>query len=857
MSAYRLLPLAALLAAALPASEAPAQTRGDTVVVPGPEYAAEGLRARFFGQDYRDLWSRPLRVPLLDLSTFAGGLTPTGRGGGLQTKSVRFKGADGKEYAFRSSNKYPHLAREPALEGTFVADIIQDQTSSLHPAAALVVPPLAEALGIAHVAPRLVVMPDDPRLAEFREEFAGRLGQIEERPEDPADGGGGFAPFGRIIGTDRLLERLEESPEDRIDARAYLTARLFDLVLGDWDRHEDQWRWGETRRGGTRVWVPIPRDRDYAFVNYDGWFMDVARNFMANAVLFTPRIDNVAGLTLNARAIDHRFLTELERPVWDSIAGFVQRRLTDPVIDAAFARLPQEYRGERAAEMARTLRSRRDDLPRAARDFYGMLATEVDVRATDESDLAVVDRTGEGTVEVRLFELDRAGRPAATPYFRRAFTQEETNEVRLYLHGGDDRALVRGDVGESLMVRVVGGGGDDLMADSSRVRRESTKTAFYDGRGENRFVRGAATAVETQEYDPPEPVQGLSGESYRDWGAVAGYAPALDYLGTDGLVVGGGPTYTRYGFWKDPYAYKLSALGMIGLGSGEVAVQVAGDFRNTASRGGYSFLLRGSELESVRFYGLGNQTTAEEPNAFYVVRQDQLLGLATVNFGLPAGGRLRAGPIVKYTMSGLPPGTPFARENDYGQDFGQAGALVEADLDRRDRIIFPTRGAALAVGAASYAGVWDAEPFTEAHGAASVYLTPSLAWQPTLALRAGGKKVWGDFPLHESAFLGGSRTIRGYGYQRYAGDAMLYGNAELRAPLGTVKVLIRGLLGVHGLVDAGRVYLDGKSPGGWHTATGGGLWFRFAIRQTTLGASATYARGGDDARIYFKLGAPF
>ena len=27
-----------------------------------------------------------------------------------------------------------------------------------------------------------------------------------------------------------------------------------------------------------------------------------------------------------------------------------------------------------------------------------------------------------------------------------------------------------------------------------------------------------------------------------------------------------------------------------------------------------------------------------------------------------------------------------------------------------------------------------------------------------------------------------------------------------------------------GFTDAGRVYVDGKSPGGWHTASGGGLW---------------------------------
>ena len=127
---------------------------------------------------------------------------------------------------------------------------------------------------------------------------------------------------------------------------------------------------------------------------------------------------------------------------------------------------------------------------------------------------------------------------------------------------------------------------------------------------------------------------------------------------------------------------------------------------------------------------------------------------------------------------------------------------------------------------------------------------------PTLALRLGGKQVWGDAPIHESAFLGGSATVRGYSFERFAGDAMLFGNAEARMPLARVRLLVRGDLGVLALADAGRVYLEGESPGGWHTAYGGGLWFRFQVRSTLLAASASYAQG-ERGIVYLKLGLPF
>ena len=59
------------------------------------------------------------------------------------------------------------------------------------------------------------------------------------------------------------------------------------------------------------------------------------------------------------------------------------------------------------------------------------------------------------------------------------------------------------------------------------------------------------------------------------------------------------------------------------------------------------------------------------------------------------------------------------------------------------------------------------------------------------------------------------------------------------------------ILGVFGLADAGRVYFDGESPGGWHTSYGGGVWF------SSLGhaLSLAYAKG-ETGRLYLRLGMP-
>src|SRR5690606_29834440 len=137
----------------------------------------------------------------------------------------------------------------------------------------------------------------DPALGQFREEFAGMVGLIEERPDEREGDLPGFGGFTKIVGTTTLIERLEESPDNRLDETGYLTARLVDLMVGDWDRHYDQWRWAEVEEGGgiTRS-RPIPRDRDYAFADYAGWLMVAGRSFVSNAVRFS-RSYELEGLT--------------------------------------------------------------------------------------------------------------------------------------------------------------------------------------------------------------------------------------------------------------------------------------------------------------------------------------------------------------------------------------------------------------------------------------------------------------------------------------------------------------------------------------------------------------------------------
>jgi hypothetical protein len=804
----------------------------------GERYRAGWLHRLLLGAHYRDLWATPLSVEVLDLATFAGGLTPDTCGGRRQTKSVRLRGADRHEYVFRSVDKDPTLALPPDLRRTFARDVLQDQISSAHPGAPLVVAPLLEATGVLHATPSLYVLPHDPRLAALACVPAGTLGMIEERPAGASDEEPGFAGAVDVGSTQRLFTRLERSATDRVDARAFLAARLVDVFIGDWDRHQDQWRWARFDEGGLRWWRPIPRDRDQAFARLDGLLVQLAGQYFPQLVGFDDDYPSVFRLTFSGQVLDRRLLSGLERAVWDSTAAALGVRLTDSVIDLAVGRLPIEYRSGSGGGIAGALRRRRDLLPEAARRFYRLLATTVDVHATDEADTAEFGRQDDRYT----LRLTAGGRQ----YFSRTFDPRETKEIRLYLHGGNDRVVVRGPAGGPL-VRVIGGGDDDVLMDST----SGAAVRFYDDRGNNQFVRGRRTGVDTRPYQAPPVDTGTLGRP-RDWGARVIPLTWVSFGSDLGLFVGGGIVRTGYGFRHFPYHTRLHLRAGYASGAASYRAELVEEVRDFPGRASTSLRLRASGMDVVRFYGLGNETPDTGSTRFHKVPQQQYLIAPTVTWSVSPATQVSLGLVLKDAESTPDSSRLIGVLRPYGVgSFQQLGAAGGLRVDTRDLPAWATRGVLLAISGSAYPATLDVtRAFGEVTAQAATYLT--VPHGLTLALRAAGSRVFGPYPFHEAAFVGGGTTVRGYAEHRFAGDASLAGNVELRAHVGQFYAFLPIEFGVFGLADAGRVFRSGETSDVWHGAAGGGLWFAFLNRVNTLTVAA--ARSPESTGIYVRAG---
>src|SRR5579872_6988365 len=67
-----------------PVPPPPSLAGPDSVTIaPGARYAASSFHDFLFGENYRVFWVTPIRVPVLNLHTFAGGVEPKKKGGGM------------------------------------------------------------------------------------------------------------------------------------------------------------------------------------------------------------------------------------------------------------------------------------------------------------------------------------------------------------------------------------------------------------------------------------------------------------------------------------------------------------------------------------------------------------------------------------------------------------------------------------------------------------------------------------------------------------------------------------------------------------------------------------------------------
>ena len=815
----------------------------------GPQYRRSGWHRFLWGKNYRREWYTPVSLPVFLLDKNKGGLKPDKEGGGHQTTSLHLQTQSGENYSLRSVDKRLGKVLPENFRGTFIEHLANDEVSMSHPYGAVTVPGMETSAGIYHTNPEYVFLPPQDALDTFNN-LANKVYLFEQRLKGDWSSSNNLGNFDKFYSTDEVMDKLKEETEYSADQAAFAKARLFDMFIGDWDRHEDQWGWGVVKKGDKKIFVPIPQDRDQAYFKHNGLLLDIAIygagiRYMQS---FKFKVHNVTTMSFEERGLDRFFTNQLNLGDWIAAARDLEKSLTDKVIENSIKKLPPEIFSISGKVIIRDLKLRRNNLIQYATKYYLFLAREVEIIGTKGSEYFEVNRLNNNKTTVNLYNKTKEGIKENKPFYSRTFLTSETKEIRLFGLSGKDVFTTKGNVSKGIKIRIIGGDKKDSITVNSASNK---KTHIYDD-ADNYIL----TETRTRRH--------ISGDSaihkyeYRDYiYDKRGFTPSLFYSDADRIYVGIGYRWEHHHWRNLPYVFKQYLGVNYSITQKALSYTYRGIFPNTIGKWSLELFGNYDLVRWTNFYGLGNETVlTTNDKDFNRMRTHEAIGSVGINRRVGNNyfeikGFYQTIKIIndgnRYVLKNIAPDSP-----DVFKQKAFAGAQATYSFAKLNDIIVPTSGINFSI-KASYTqnANQSSQSFWKYGGNLQIYLP--LFSKFSLAISGGGATVTGNPEFYQYPSIGGGQDLRGFQRQRFYGKTAFYNSNELRFISKIKTYVLSGKAGLLAFVDDGRVWMPKENSNTWHVGYGGGI---VIAPFNLMFFDVTYGISDEDKVLQLRLNVP-
>jgi len=828
-----------------------------------------GFFKSVWGDHYREVYNTKIKAKVATLDTLYGGLQMVRRGGGHQTRSLRLETKDGHQLNMRALRKsatqylqavlFKENYIEDDFERTQVEDLVLDFYTAAHPYAFLAVPDLSDAAEVYHTNPSLFFIPKHKYLGNYNDDYGGELYMIEERPEESYSGKQTFGFADDIESTHDVIEKVREDEEYKIDENAFIRARLFDMLIGDWDRHQDQWRWAQFNQpNGDKLYRPIPRDRDQVFSNFDGALLDVAR-VVAGAVkqlqVYDDKLENIKWMNNAGIKLDRTLIQQSGKEEWLEHAKFLQEHITDEVIEKAFSKIPKEVQDETLEDIKKNLKGRRINLVDIATRYYDYLNELVILTGTDKDDYIEVIRQGDKETRVIISRIK--GGEKADVIVDKVLNKDVTKE--LWIYGLDDKDVfeVTGKGSNKIFTRLIGGQENDTYKIKS-----GSKIKIYDHKSKNNTIEeksGAAVRLtdiyNLNLFDFNKNILNQRITS-----------PAIGYNPDDGISLGISHVITKNGFQRNPFSSQHRFNGGYFFATEGFSLNYDGEFSNIF--GNWNLQVGGqftSENYTNNFFGYGNETVNLEDDLDRDYNRVKT-SITQAYAGISKKGDFGSDYGVKAIFEGIElEATNYRFITDFIPDVNSefyerqyfGGIEGEFNYKSFDSEINPTRGMKFMLDAGAKTKLKNADN-TYGYINADLGFYNALSEDRKLVLKTDVRsqfRIGNDMVFYQAANIGGDTGLRGYRTERFTGKKSFVSSADLRYSFNSFRTSVAPLqIGVFGGFDIGRVWLKNDVSDKWHNDYGGGFWVTAA---ESLSGTFNLFNGEDGLRFSFGLGFSF
>ncbi len=822
-----------------------------------------------WGDHYRDVYSTVIKAPVATLDTLMGGFSIERQGGGQVTRSLRLIDNKGKRYSLRAMRKsvtqflqkgaFKDTYLEDSFDDTFTEKLLTDFYTSSYPYAFLAVGDLADAIGVYHANPKLYYVPKHLALGNYNKTFGDELYFLEERPGKEHKDQLSFGKPDDIEGTGDVLKNIRKDEKYQIDEPHYIRTRLFDMILGDWDRHEDQWRWSRFDKEGSSIYRPIPKDRDQVFCNYDGSLMDVMKLIIPvtrKFGVYSGKQKNIRWINEAGIRLDRTFAQKSGKNVWLEQARYIKENLTDHAIDIAFRNIPSELQDETVEYIKASLRTRRDSILDIANAYYIYLSKQIIIKGTDKDDFFLVERSdNETTISISRI-IDKKPQK---PYYNRSISSTETKEIWIYGLDDDDEFELKGKGKNPISIRIIGGQNNDTY-----TIENGKKIRVYDHASKPNTIKKKTGAkfifTDTYNYNVYDPKKHIS--------KINTITPLIGFNPDDGLNINITNAYIVKGFNTIPYQSKHMLRAAYYFATNGYDMSYNGEFVHAIGNWNLSIGAKyTSENFAQNFFGFGNNSI--NPDAVFGLEYNRVktsiwgLHLGVVKRGLLGSELTITGSYEgievqdsqgRYITSGLPELAFVSSDSDFFDRKFFAGIDINYEYKNYDNPINPTRGMLFQLQGGTITNIAATD---DVYG----YIYPRIGFYNALTKNrklvlktdVQTKFIVGNgYEFYQAATLGGANSLRGYREERFTGEQAVAFSTDLRYSFNRFKTGLLPLqLGVYGGYDYGRVWFSGEDSNMWHDSFGGGVWIN-AI--DAMAGQLGLFRSDDGVRFTFGLG---
>ncbi|MDD3721352.1 MAG: metallophosphoesterase [Lutibacter sp.] len=817
----------------------------------------------FWGQHYRKYYGTKISAPTVLLDTLFGGLTPTRKGGGHQSRSLHLVAENGTQYVMRALRKsatqylqavaFKNQYIEGQFDKTFTESLLLDIYTTSHPYAPFTIGKLADAVNIYHTNPTLYYIPKQNALKDFNEDYGDELYMIEERASSGSEAIESFGFSNEIISTDDLLKNLRKSDNHSVDENTYIRARLFDMLIGDWDRHEDQWRWAKFKDGNKTLYKPVPKDRDQAFSKYDGFILGFITRIIPALKLmqvYDDEMRSVKWFNLEPYPLDMALINKSTYKNWEEQAQYIQQNITDEVIENAFNEMPDEVKDETISEIKTKLKGRLQNLTKIAKIYYKHLLKYAVIKGDDKDNWFDIERLNDGRTSVKVFNIKNGEK--GTQIFENSYSKNETREIWVY--GLDDKDVfnVFGATNNIIPLRIIGGQNNDeyIIESGKKVTiydYKTKKNTFKTNKGKQKL----SNDYETNTYDYKK-------LKYNENQLI----PSIGSNPDDGFKIGIHNTFTMYGFERNPFTQQHTLNAAYFFANNGFDISYNAEFANIFNK--WNFLMETrytSPNYSINFYGFGNETINNEDEYgvdYHRVRLSTYAAYPSLLWQGRMGAKFKIGGLAE-SIEVEKTENRFINTVPYVVDKRKTylGAKASYSYENYDNKVLPTLGMNVSLETGWKTNIDDN---TENHA----FITPSISFNHkiipsgkiVLATKFKGNIIIGDnFEFYNAASIGGIDGLRGYRNQRFTGNESFYQNTDIRFNIRNVKTeLVPLQIGLYGGFDYGRVWVDDENSNDWKTSYGAGFWL---VGAEMINLNLSVFNSKDGAYVRFGLGFGF